>query len=274
MHFYPSKPTVSVKLLGAGVTPETVRAGELGEFIANFEKALTEMAIARGDIVPEKIEGDADVSLVGIGLGSDALTFTLTPDIVPSHAAISGAIADRDYADVPTRSHVALVNISKQAVKLKWAVEFEEDRRLNVRQAVISEVDPVPEPKVVTATGGTTVYGRLIRIGGVAPKAMVLLPNDEHIYVDLTESMAKELASRDRLYNEVGIDGVATWNVKDWQILHFKATRVTAYQPHKMNAVQAFEALADAARGRWDDVDVVKYVNELRGREGTGRDLG
>jgi hypothetical protein len=78
--------------------------------------------------------------------------------------------------------------------------------------------------------------------------------------------MAVELASRERLYKDVGIEGEATWNVKSWEMIGFKAKRITKYQPHKTNLVKTFESLAEAAEGRWQDVDIEQFTSEIRGR--------
>lgn len=261
-----TKATLSVKLLGSGVSPETVRATELARLIVNIEKAITEMAIARSEIIPEKIAGFADVSLVKIEHESESLAFALAADVVPSTAAMLEKASSHDYYGLPKGTHEALFDIFKQASESHWAVSIEEDTALDFRGLTISELDPVPEPKVRTTKGQTTIYGRLIRVGGLSPRAKIMLPDDTPLYVDLTESLAKELESRKRLYNQIGLEGIATWNIDNWKILTFKVMRVTDYRPDEMNLVQAFEALADVAQGRWEGVDPVRFVNEQRGR--------
>ena len=54
--------------------------------------------------------------------------------------------------------------------------------------------------------------------------------------------------------------------VDTWEILEFKAKRITAYQPHNTNLVKTCEALAEATGARWEGVDVEQFVAELRGR--------
>lgn len=95
---------------------------------------------------------------------------------------------------------------------------------------------------------------------------MLLTTDEKYLYIELSESMAVELASRERLYKDVGIEGTAKWKVDTWEILDFKAKRITAYQPHKTNLVKTFEVLAEAAGDRWKGVDIERFVAELRGR--------
>jgi hypothetical protein len=264
MSIVPTKQLL-IKLSGEGVSPERVRASDLADFLVQFEKAIVETALANAEITPERIE-DLIVSLVAIESGSEALTFALTGEVFPGASLISRAIAEHDFSDLPVKAHQALHEISNQAARKDWTVVFVPDSTYEIREAVISEADPVPPPKIITALGDTTIYGRLIRVGGVRPRAMILLPDDSYLYIDLSESMAVELASKERLYRDVGIEGAAKWRVDTWEILEFKARRITAYQPQKTNLVETFEALAEAAGDRWEGVDVEQFVAELRGR--------
>ena len=224
-----------------------------------------ETALSRKEITPETIE-EATVSLIAIESGSESLTFALTGEVFPGASQISRAVAEGDFSDIPIKAHQALHDISNQAAKKDWTVVFIADPSREIREAVISEADPVPPPKIVTAQGDTTIYGRLIRVGGVRPRAMLFTRDEHYHYIELTESMAVELASKERLYQDVGIEGTAKWRVNTWEILEFKAKRITAYQPHKTNLVKTFEALAEAAGNRWEGVDVEQFVAELRGR--------
>jgi hypothetical protein len=122
-----------------------------------------------------------------------------------------------------------------------------------------------PTRHLLTAQGDTTVYGRLIRIGGTGPRATLQMPDGKSLHVELSESMAVELASRGRLQEDVGIEGRATWRVDTWEILEFRARHITAYQPDKTNHVETFEALAEAAGDRWEGVDVERFDAGLRG---------
>lgn len=122
-----------------------------------------------------------------------------------------------------------------------------------------------PTNELVTAQGDTTIYGRLIRVGGVGPRATLLTPDGKHLHVELSESMAVALASSGRLHEDVGIEGGATWRVDTWEILEFRAQRITAYRPDKTNLVETFEALAKAAGDRWEGVDAERFVAGLRG---------
>jgi hypothetical protein len=180
-------------------------------------------------------------------------------------SAISHAVAAQDYHTLPPSAQLELATLSKQMVKRDWVVEFLADPALHIEHAKISTEHPVPEPlPPPSATGTTVVFGRCVRVGGAgAPRAEIRLPEGNLLYIDVSEEMAKELARR--LYDEVCIEGRATWRTTDWTLLDFKAAHVTDYRPTGL--VEAFEQLARAAGGRWNNVRADEYVRELRSED-------
>jgi hypothetical protein len=265
----PAKPDskrILIKISGDEVSPETVRASDLAEFLINFEKAVLTTAMASKDFIPESSDAQLIFSLVSIESGSESLIFALTSEFTYGVSLISRAHLSQDYSTIPFEAHQSLHEISKQANSRSWAVEFVEDKKLSIPLSVISADTPFPAPKTVTVQGDTTVYGRLIRVGGVKPKAMLELPDKKYLFIDLSERMAVVLASKERLYKDVGIEGIATWRVDTWELIRFKAKRVTQYQPHKNDIVKSFEALSETVGDRWDNIDVEQLIAEMRGR--------
>ena len=176
---------------------------------------------------------------------------------------ISQAISTNDYSNVPTEARKALCKVSDQTVKKKWSVEFLEDTSLQIEPAIISKEHKVPldNNKLM---GATTIFGRCFRVGGeTKPKAGIRLFNGGTLYIDVSEQMARELARS--LYEEVGIEGTATWQTDNWEIEDFKAIRITDY--HSTDPKTAFEKLAEVSKGCWDGVDAEEFVRSLRAEE-------
>ena len=256
------KSRFQLRMIGERVTPETVRAGDLADLVADLEAAI----IAAN---PEPVDGvdigEATVSLVGIEAGSNRLTFAVLAAALPWVGAITEAISSDRCDRLPARSHERLHKISKQAERKGWAIEFDGDRERNIAEATISAEHPVPPPTPSVATGQTTIWGRLMRVGGAKPRAEIRLPDNNLLYFDLSEQLAKELS--EGLYETVSVEGVATWDVDSGSLTDFKATRILSYRPEKSNLVRAFEELAAASKGRWDGVDAARYVDELRSED-------
>lgn len=221
-------------------------------------------ARAEGNEVTE----DDYVSLVGVEPGSNRLTLALAAGLATAASVVSGSVATGAYDDLPGTALAALHEVSDQAAKRKWSVDFLEDKRNKVRAARISAEHPIPPPpRPPFATGTTSILGRCVRVGGATkPRAEIRLTTGGLLNIDVSEELARSLARN--LYDEVCIEGVATWRTDDWSLESFVASRVTEYR--HTDLVQAFERLSSVARGAWDGVDAEAYVHSLRSGEDEG----
>ncbi len=246
-----------ITISGPGVLPETTRLSDLAEFLKNIETAISETARTQGvEIVEEEI-----VSLTGIDKSSNKLTFAVTSLLLAPAASVSEAVQTKQYEKLPRKAHEALHEMSKQAVGRNWKIKFDEDPLLGIKGGTISEENQVSSaPSIKYVEGTTTIYGRCIRVGGIKPRAEIRLYAGETLFIDLSEQIAKELAKS--LYEEVCIEGIAKWNTEDWTIKEFQGMRVTVFKA--TDPITAFKNLANAARGRWDGVDAMEYVEGLR----------
>ena len=111
-------------------------------------------------------------------------------------------------------------------------------------------------------TGETAVYGTLIRVGGKEPRARLELDNGQTISVDLSMEMARQLAPS--LYRDVGLVGVAQWDVETGEIVAFSAETILDFRPQPI--MDVFRRLAEVAgHDAWQGVDdVVKAVAAMR----------
>jgi len=251
------RPSFKITISGTDVLPETTRISDLVEFLVNIETAISETAKAQG---VEIGEGEI-VSLTGIDRSSNKLTFTVAAILLSHAVSVSQAVETNRYEELPRQAHGALHEVSKQAVKRNWKVKFDEDHVTGIRGGTISEENQVPTaPPAPHVEGTTTIYGRCIRVGGIKPKAEIRLYQGDVLYIIVSEQMAKELARS--LYEEVCIEGKAKWNTEDWTIEEFEGKRITKFRA--TDAVTAFKKLAEAAKGKWDRVDAIDYVRELR----------
>ncbi|MBI5153624.1 hypothetical protein HZA57_00170 [Candidatus Poribacteria bacterium] len=80
------------------------------------------------------------------------------------------------------------------------------------------------------------------------------------IQAEATEALARELGAH--LYEEVAVEGEATWNARTWEIENFRVLGVHPFAPS--DPVSAFEQLQQASAGTWDRVDAREYVNAVR----------
>lgn len=108
------------------------------------------------------------------------------------------------------------------------------------------EIMPKEQPEPIKTSGSTTLYGVLERVGGVEPKA-ALRTSSGLVSITLDRDFARKLAPR--LYERIGLSGMAIWNVDTWQILDFRPTEILDYRPGTI--AQAFEELRNAGPRAW-----------------------
>ncbi|HTU22501.1 MAG TPA: hypothetical protein VMG10_30970 [Gemmataceae bacterium] len=260
-----AKPEFHIRIAGQDVAPETVDVSDLVTLVSDLRKAIAVTA----DLNSEAPSRTGPIlSLVGVEIGSSRLHLAVAGFALAAVARITQAIATDDYASIPYTAQEALARMSKQAVNRGWELNFQPGRNGPIKAATISEAHEVPDPRSRTANGTTTVYGRCMRVGGEDPVARIKLAgtNETITATFADEKMVIELAHR--LYRDVGLVGRAIWTPMDWKIVEFEVQQILPYEP--IGAERAFQDLAEAAAGRWDDVDAVEYVRSLRGEDEEG----
>ena len=250
---------VEIAITGPSVSPEEVSVSLLTTVLSRLEGAVLSYARAKfGDQLAE----DLTLSLVDIRQGSECLVFSVPDPLVPAVAGISQALGLENYADLPGPTYAELYQLSEAVTDRGWGVEIREQPEHGIRWARLGTERPLPPPfKPALIQGTTTVHGRCLRVGGVQPRAEIRLStNSRLLNVDLSEETAKELATR--LYEEVVLEGHATWNAETWEVERFRVSRITDFR--RTDPDLAFKELAEAAQGQWEGVDAAEYVRSLR----------
>lgn len=253
---------VEVTILGADVSPEQVAIRDLVEVLSRIERAVLCFAEETLEALPE----GAMLSLVALRRGSEQLVFSVHEPLVPAMAKISEVVSTSHFSELPTKTYGALYELSESMSKRGWSLEIREDPRHSIHNARLgaeNALQPPYQPAFVRGT--TTLHGECLRVGGATgPKAEIRLSTTDRILnVELSQELAKELAPR--LYEDVALVGQATWNTETWEITHFRVSEITDYR--MTDPAEAFQELARAAEGHWDDVDAVSYVHGLRDDE-------
>ena len=240
--------------------PGSVDVKDLIEFLANWEKAILETAESNKVALPNR-ESATILSLVEITDSSYGLGMKILDKAVIVMGLISDAVATSRYDKLPPKAVEALVAISKQAEKNSWAAQIIPGTSDMIKAGEISADNPVPAYTEPFVQGSTTLVGQLLRVGGAEPKAEIRDEHNNLHFIKVDTAMAKALAVR--LYDEVSIEGDATWNTDTWEITKFNVTQVNDYR--SVNPVEAFEELSKRVQGAWDEVDVEAYFKTERG---------
>jgi hypothetical protein len=269
------KPQFQLHMRGAGLAPDTVRASDLAALLVELEGAIVETA--KGQEIPLAYDSEQVlVSLVNVEHGnsvdliehgnSEDLTLAVATPISSAVSTMTQAIVSRDFESLPVPAQKHLYELSEHAVKQRWSLEFHESNGLLVLPAIISYEFQVPKPLPVDTTmGTTTLWGHLIKAGGDSdPRALIRLRNGKLFSVRVSRRMVEEIQEQKLIYKDIGFRGVAEWRLDDWSIVSFKTDSIAEYRPHETTLTKSFQALAEASGGRWESVDPVAYVDDLR----------
>lgn len=251
---------VEVTIVGAEVNPEQVPLKDLVDVLTSIDRVIQSYLAAELDELP----GGALLSLVGIRPGSENLVFSTQASVLPAWSVITGALDMGEIDSLPSETHRELWSFSQSLERRKWELSIHEDLELGICQATLgvnAKLQPPAEPVIIQGT--TSLHGRCLRVGGaIRPKAEVRLSaTNQILHVELTEDVAKDLAKR--LYEEVVLEGKATWYAETWEIKKFRVTDVTAYRAR--DPQDAFNELLKVSEGQWDGVDAPAFVESLRG---------
>lgn len=258
------EPHFQLEILGP--RPQDVPASDLADFIQYFDVAIrAELSVADPGTGVEKQSrtDEPTISLIAISEGSDRLHFAVAVRAIPAISRISQSLASQSFQSLARSTWQALYEMSQITKRRSWGLRVCGNPALSIQEAVVPAGSEVPPPEDLPAiTGITSLRARVIRAGGAKPKAELRVPNRSSLlYVDVSEADARFLGQR--LYEQVVLEGVATWDSETWAVREFSVTRVTAYRPGGVG--DAFRALAEVSGGVWDQVDAFDFVRKIRG---------
>jgi len=253
-----SKDDITIKLTGEGISPEKVSAVDLAESIASFERAL--IPIIQKNEPNTSLDADSVIiSLINISKGSVALAFhSDLPSIKPAFTEISSAIATNDTGILPDASRESLKNIRKLTKKRNFNVEF------CLGDSILAKITPltkIVESENIYVEGETTLYGTIKRVGGEEPTVLIQLIDGNRLICKISKKLATKFGNL--LYTQVGLIGIAKWNIADHSIEEFKITEITDYQ--KTPLPEAFSLLSREIGYYYKDVDPIDFVSKFRG---------
>ena len=112
--------------------------------------------------------------------------------------------------------------------------------------------------------GETTIYARVVRTGGKEPKVEIETVDGRTLFCDAPLDITKTLGTR--LYQIVGLIGVAEWDIELNNIEQFSIKDVTDYE--QVPIKEAMRKLAEVTRTYYMDInDVEQHISNLRGSD-------
>nr|VFK66975.1 MAG: hypothetical protein BECKUNK1418G_GA0071005_11206 [Candidatus Kentron sp. UNK]VFK72473.1 MAG: hypothetical protein BECKUNK1418H_GA0071006_11176 [Candidatus Kentron sp. UNK] len=252
---------LQVRLTGKGIKPGLIRSKELAEILESVDALVTaEVLKRRGEDISNR-----DYLIVGLYAIDDhsiGLKFktTLASIVIPIFLSTALAIGNGKFESLDTRTIKSLQTISRFTRKHNCNAEFVLPGKESL--AKITPETEIPEPFLIE--GVSEILGKVVRVGGKTPRAMIELTDGTTIYCDIPEKMAKELGRR--LYSLVKLTGTARWNFYTYDLEEFRIADFTEFPNIPPN--EMFESLAKNIGECFSGItDVRSFVTDLR-REG------
>ena len=243
------------------VRPETVKAGDVADVLKAVENMVENQVFQSH---PEVKKDQAIVGFTSIRASSLDLQFYSPYNTIAksSFQELGRAIENSSYINLPGPSFKAGLVVSAFSRKYKCDAEFVHQNRERTVLAKITPTTRIEPPAVLK--GETTVYAKVVRVGGKEPKVEIETVDGLTLFCDAPLSIVTKLGSK--LYQVVGLTGTARWDYQLNDIEAFSISDISDYE--KVPLKQAMDELAQATRQYYSGVsDVEKYVTGLRGND-------
>lgn len=251
-----------LRVKGESFALEEVRVKEISKLLVAVEEIVA--AIVERDHPSLNIVRMGALGLSSVQSGSLHAGFeSKYEEVVQAWCEVSRSIENKDYSSLPAKATDELGSIEKFNRKYNTDTEFWLNNGSRKHLATITADAGLPEPHFVYGT--TTLYGKLLRIGGDSrPTALLNLKKDHSLTCRVaTTELASNMAHR--LYEVIGVRGNAKWNVAEYKPVEFTVNSLMDYQ--QTSILQAMESLGKVAGEYYRGIeDINEFVADLRGR--------
>lgn len=236
--------------------PEDLPLKDLAVLLEGLGGLLEAFALEQG------YEEPLPASLVGVREGSVALEVSVGA-VLPLEEGLFRPLEEGQYHRLGPKTREKAYLLSKELVK--------EDRTLKLERAgkvkpLLGAAHPVPAPTpLLVVEDVLTLYGEVIRLGGVEPKVDLRTPQGEY-HIRAQREDVKALEEENALYREIGVRVRArlAWEEGGWRVLgHPELLEVLPYRPG--DPQEAFIGLARLVGEALRGLDPEEHVRRLRG---------
>lgn len=248
---------VELRLLGPDVSPETVDVDELLSLISKYKAAVLETAKTMNQVLSSD---ESRMALVRVAKGSDRLRLAVDRTLTRPVREVSIAVRSNDWSRCGPDACKSISDVSRLLRPRNWELELPPGGR--GAKPVLRGDTAITAPQTYMASGETVLYGTVDDAGREKnPRLRLILADGSPVDVTGPRNEVKQLGTR--LFEEVALRGVATWNLDTGRVTHFRLTGIEEFK--ETSLLEAFDNLASVAGSNWDHVDAQKFVRDLRG---------
>lgn len=243
---------IDIRLEGPDIQPESIPVGELLDLLLCYERLLRDLTGKRHSKVERK-HREMRLRLVSVERGSTTLSCLAPEELYNANRTISQAIGKG--SDLPPEARDSFFRLRKRIEKLGCDVKIQGE---DLEPFAISR-ERVPTKRFIR--GETTVYGECIAVGGRKAVVKLVSGSGAQIRIRLSNELAREIAKH--LYEEIGVRGLATWEVSGPRIVDMEAYELLPYR--RTSPKEAIQALQESAGKDWGKIaDPEEFLRKLR----------
>jgi hypothetical protein len=249
--------TLKIKFTGNGIDPTKVTANEFAKVVAAYEDAL--LAVLKKNH-PARAGIDF-ISVVEVRHSSlEILNQPHSLEVIESANELNTAIKTRKTHRLPFEAVEGLVVFQQFVNKFNCVAILNGVEGVETAEITVESNIKVTEE--LYFKGETTVYGKIIRIGGSEPKIRIQTDNGKYISVVTTKKNAKELSPN--LYSKIGIRGVGKWRKDNNELVELKAKNFVVLSD--LPLTERLKGLSNLLGKYWINIDNPDdYITSLRG---------
>lgn len=243
-----SNETLELRFFGSNISPNSFRAKEVGEIFTNIELALTSYIFANNAEIDT-----TDLFISPIAISNESLGIKFSPNvakyIVSAFLSISTAIETNSVKQLPIKTIESLQGLQKIVRSKNCNAEFKHNG-LKVADFTPNTAIEIEAKDFIV--GETIIYGTVQRAGGIKPTVWLVLDDNKKVIIQVNKDQAKKLSQR--LYEEVGFRGIATWSKEGYHLVQFKVSDfISDYEPTSIK--ESFDEVRNIIGKYWDNID-------------------
>ncbi|MCT0199920.1 hypothetical protein KQ313_09545 [Synechococcus sp. CS-1325] len=250
---------ISIRLVGGGVSPGLIRSKEIAEILEGVEDMIV-AEIMKSE--PTTKKDDIIVGIYSIEDSSIGLNFrtTLAAIAIPAFVGVAVAINTKNYDRLTPQAVKGLKAISSFSKRHCCNAIFSTD----TGEELASMTPDTDIPGDILIEGQSQIIGKILRVGGKKPKAVIESTDGVLVYCDVGEVQAKIMGRM--LYTLARFTGKCTWNSKSLKLEDFRIEQVEQFGNKGVD--ETFINLASVTGSYFSQVkDVQAYVAGLRSEE-------
>jgi hypothetical protein len=180
---------VAIKFVGRGMIPGAIRSRELADIILSFEEMLACVVADRHSNIEKD---DVLVGLATIGDGNIRLGFNapMASVVVAAYLSVASAVNQSDFTPLPNNSLIALNKIIAFTRRHDCVAQLLSPGTDEPIAFITSETDTKVSGVV---QGQTTIYGRILRVGGKTPRVMIETISGDTLSCVVSLAIARDL---------------------------------------------------------------------------------